>query len=133
MKWFVLCVAVFLGSIVLFAAIPTSALIWARNVMVQPLEVFTDRTRPAMDPSTGSAGPTHDGGNPPETRRRETIQADVAGRARVIDGDTIEVSSSTVDRGGARSGSVWPHSSLRHRCAGERAALSCGDPALVVR
>ena len=96
MKWFLLSVAVFLGSMVLFAAIPTSALIWARNVMVQPLEVFTDRTRPATDPTSGSAGPMHDGGNPPETRRRETIQADVAGRARVIDGDTIEVSSARI-------------------------------------
>ena len=67
---------------VLFAAIPTSALIWARNVMVQPLEVFTDRTRSATDPTSGSARPMHDGGNPHETRRRETIQADVAGRAR---------------------------------------------------
>ena len=44
MKWILLSIAVFLGSMVLFAAIPRSALIWARNVMVPPLEVFTDRT-----------------------------------------------------------------------------------------
>ena len=92
MKWFLLFVAVFAGSMVLFAAIPRSALIWARNVVVQPLEV-TDDSRTASGPTSGSAGSTDDGVNPVETRRREPIQADVAGRARVIDGDTIEVGS----------------------------------------
>ena len=92
MKWFLLSVAVFVGSMVLFAAIPRSALIWARNVIVQPLDV-TDDSRTASGPTTGSAGSTDDGVNPIETRRREPIQADVAGRARVIDGDTIEVGS----------------------------------------
>ena len=92
MKWFLLSVAVFVGSMVLFAAIPRSALIWARNVIVQPLDV-TDDSRTASGPTTGSAGSTDDGVNPIETRRREPIQPDVAGRARVIDGDTIEVGS----------------------------------------
>ena len=92
MKWFLLSVAVFVGSMVLFAAIPRSELIWARNVIVQPLYV-TDDSRTASGPTTGSAGSTDDGVNPIETRRREPIQADVAGRARVIDGDTIEVGS----------------------------------------
>ena len=92
MKWFLLSVAVFVGSMVLFAAIPRSALIWARNVIVQPLEVTND-SRTASGPSSVSAGSTNDGVNPIETRRREPIQADVAGRARVIDGDTIEVGS----------------------------------------
>ena len=123
MKWFLLCVAVFLGSMVLFAAIPTSALIWARNVMVQPLEVFTDRTRPATDPSSGSAGRMHDGGNPPETRRRETIQADVAGRARVIDGDTIEVSSARIRLFGIDA----PESA--QRCLAGSRRWSCGEQA----
>ena len=95
MKWFLLSVAVFLGSIVLFAAIPRSALIWARNLIVQPLEVANE-SRTASDPTSGSQGPTQDGINPVESRRRESIQADVAGRARVIDGDTIEVASARV-------------------------------------
>ena len=90
MKWFLLFVAVFAGSMVVFIAIPRSALIWARNVMVQPLEV-TDDSRTVSGPTTGSAESTDDGVNPGESRRREPIQADVAGRARVIDGDTIEV------------------------------------------
>ena len=92
MKWFLLSAAVFVGSMVLFAAIPRSALIWARNVIVQPLEV-TDDSRTASGPTTGSAGSTDDALNRVETRGREPIQADVAGRARVIDGDTIEVGS----------------------------------------
>ena len=123
MKWFLLCVAVFLGSMVLCAAIPTSTLIWARNVMVQPLEVFTDRTRPATDPSSGSAGLMHDGGNSPETRRRETIQADVAGRARVIDGDTIEVSSARIRLFGVDA----PESA--QRCLAESRRWPCGEQA----
>ena len=65
-------------------------MIWARNLVVQPLEV-TDDSRTASGPTTGSAGSTDDALNRVETRRREPIQADVAGRARVIDGDTIEV------------------------------------------
>ena len=77
---------------VLFAAIPPSALIWARNMVVQPLEVADD-SRTVSGPTTGSAGSTDDGVNPGESRRRERIQADVARRARVIDGDTIEVGS----------------------------------------
>ena len=77
---------------VLFAAIPPSALIWARNMVVQPLEVADD-SRTISGPTTGSAGSTDDGVNPGESRRRERIQADVARRARVIDGDTIEVGS----------------------------------------
>ena len=89
-KWFLLSVAVFIGSMVLFAAIPRSALIWARNVMVQPLEVEDD-SRTALGPTTGPAESTDDGVNLVGTRQRETVQADVAGRARVIDGDTIEV------------------------------------------
>ena len=123
MKWFLLCVAVFLGSMVLFAAIPRSALIWARNVMVQPLEVFTDRTRPATDPSSGSAGPAHEGVNPVETRRRETIQADVAGRTRVIDGDTIEVSSARIRLFGIDA----PESA--QRCLAGSRRWSCGEQA----
>ena len=89
-KWFLLSVAVFIGSMVVFAAIPRSALIWARNVMVQPLEVEDD-SRTALGPTTGPAESTDDGVNLVGTRQRETVQADVAGRARVIDGDTIEV------------------------------------------
>ena len=89
-KWFLLSVAVFIGSMVLFAAIPRSALLWARNVMVQPLEVEDD-SRTALGPTTGPAESTDDGVNLVGTRQRETVQADVAGRARVIDGDTIEV------------------------------------------
>ena len=123
MKWFLLCVAVFLGSMVLFATIPMSALIWARNVVVQPLEVFTDRTRPATDPSSGSAGPAHEGVGPVEARRRETIQADVAGRARVIDGDTIEVSSARIRLFGIDA----PESA--QRCLAGTRRWPCGEEA----
>ena len=71
-KWIVLSVAVFLGSTMVFVAIPQPALHWARTVVVQPLAVFTDGTRPAVGSTSDSAGPTHDAVNPVDTRRRET-------------------------------------------------------------
>ena len=62
--------------------------------MTSSLRPFTRTFGTALaGPTTGSAGSTDDGVNPGESRRRERIQADVARRARVIDGDTIEVGS----------------------------------------
>ena len=65
----------------------------------------------------------HAGGNPPETRRRETIQADVSGRARVIDGDTIEVSSARIRLFGIDA----PESA--QRCLAGSRCWPCGEQA----
>ena len=95
-KWILLSVAVFLGSIVAFVAMPRSTLHWARNVVVQSLEVFTDgSTRVAVRTNVPGAR-TDAGSDRVESRRRETIQSDLAGRARVIDGDTIEVGTARI-------------------------------------
>ena len=98
--WFFLSVAVSLR----FACCSSpplpqcSALIWARNLIVQPLEV-PDDSRTASVPTHLFEGPRPDAFNAVESRSTfATIQADVAGRARVIDGDTIEVA---LERGSA--------------------------------
>ena len=96
MQWVLLSVAVFLSSIAAFVAMARSALHWARTVVVQSVEVFTDDSRPAVAPTNVPAARTDAGSDRAESRRRETIQSDLAGRARVIDGDTIEVGSARV-------------------------------------
>ena len=90
MKWVLLSVAVFIGSIAVFIAIPRPALVWMAN----SVGVFVGEASPGSDSTSGSQRPAIAGGGDSfETRRREAVQADVAGRARVIDGDTIDVQS----------------------------------------
>ena len=96
MKWIVLSVAVFLGSTMVFVAVPQPALHWARTVVVQSLEVFTDGTAPVAVRTNVPAARTDAGSDRAESRQRETIQSDLAGRARVIDGDTIVVGSARI-------------------------------------
>ena len=92
MKWVLLFVAVFIGSIAVFVAIPRPAFLWVAN----SVGVFSGGVSPASDATSAPQRSASAGGNSFETRRRETIQADVAGRARVIDGDTIEVPSTRI-------------------------------------
>ena len=92
MKWVLLFVAVFIGSIAVFVAIPRPAFLWVAN----SVGVFSGGVSPASDATSAPQRSANAGGNSFETRRRETIQADVAGRARVIDGDTIEVPSTRI-------------------------------------
>ena len=95
-KWIVLSVAVFLGSTVAFVAMPRPALHCARTVVVQSLEVFTDGSAPVAARSDDSAVRTDAGSDRAESGRRETMQSELAGRARVTDGDTIEVGSARI-------------------------------------
>ena len=176
MKWILLSVAVFLGSVAVFVAMPRSALLWVAN----SLPVFGDgvahvggstRAIPlsgkgvtgacsaahfgehfvsecqagprgaAVDPAAGKPAPVAgtrsrqkngpggstsrpqgsapDEVNPVESRRRETIQADVAGRARVIDGDTIGCSSDIDSSCGTFAGK-------RHHVVGDDDVLRIG-------
>ena len=95
-KWILVSVAVFLGSVVAFVAMPRPALHWARNVVVQCVEVFTDGSGPVVVRTNDPGARANDGNDHVESRTRETIQSDLAGRARVIDGDTIEVGSARI-------------------------------------
>ena len=96
MKWTLLCVAVFLGSIAVFVAMPRSALFAVLNVMEQTLGLSVDGSGSVMERTDDPAASANDGTDRVESRRRETIQSDLAGRARVIDGDTIEVGTARV-------------------------------------
>ena len=92
MKWVVVWVAVFLGSVAVFVAIPTPALYWVANF----LDVFGDGSAQVGDPTSGRLKPASDGDDSVETRKTGTFQADLTGRARVIDGDTIEVGTARI-------------------------------------
>ena len=78
-KWILLSVAVFLGSIVAFVAMPRPTLHWARNVVVQSLEVVTDGSTPVAVRTNVPGARTDAGSARVESRRRETIQSDLAG------------------------------------------------------
>ena len=96
MKWALLSVAVFLVSIAVFVAMPRSALFAVLSGMEQTLELFVDGSGSVLERTDGPAAPANDGTDRVESRRRETNQSDLAGRARVIDGDTIEVGTARV-------------------------------------
>ena len=92
MKWAVVWVAVFLGSVVVFAAIPRPALLWMADFLV----LSGDDIAQVRGPTSDSAGPPSRGGEAIETRTAGTFRSDLAGRARVIDGDTIEVGAARI-------------------------------------
>ena len=120
MKWMLLFVGVFIGSIAVFVAIPRPALLWVAH----SVGVFGGDVSPARGATTGIARTsTSAAGDALETRRRETIQSDVAGRARVIDGDTIEVQSARIRLYGIDA----PESAQRCREGNRR--WSCGEQA----
>ena len=119
MKWVLLSVAVFLGSVAVFVAMPRSALLWVAN----SLPVFGDGVAHVGGSTSRPQGSAPDEVNPVETRRRETIQADVAGRARVIDGDTIEVGSARIRLFGVDA----PESA--QGCLAGSGRWSCGEQA----
>ena len=92
MKWILVPVAVFLGALVLFVAIPRPVLVRTLDVMEHALDSFTAVFRPAMDRKTERTEPMVDEVRVPiESRRPETFQSDLSGIARVLDGDTIEI------------------------------------------
>ena len=124
MKRALLFVAVFLGSIAVFVAMPTSALFAVLNVMEQTLElVVVDGGESVMEPTHDLAAPANDGTDRIEVRRRETTQSDLAGRARVIDGDSIEVGTARVRLFGVDA----PESA--QRCVAQGRRWPCGEHA----
>ena len=93
MRWVLMFVGVFLGALILFVAMPRPALLWVVNT----LDVFGGGTTARVGaPASTAQVSARDAGDSLETRQRETVHADLAGHARVIDGDTIEVDSARV-------------------------------------
>ena len=119
MKWVVVWVAVFLGSVVVFVAIPRPVLLW----MADSLDIFADDIAPVREPGRGSVRPADDGGDSIETRTTGKFQSDLAGRARVIDGDTIEVGTARIRLFGVDA----PEST--QRCVAGSRRWSCGEQA----
>ena len=119
MKWIVIWVAVFLGSVVVFVAIPGPVLNWLANF----LDVSGDGIAEVDDPTRARAEPANDRGHSVTTRTTRTFQADLAGRARVIDGDTIEVRKARI-----RLFGVDAPESAQSCLAGNR-RWSCGERA----
>ena len=119
MKWVVVWVAVFLGSVVVFVAIPTPALYWVAS----SLDVFGDGRAKVGDPTSGRLRPASDGDDSVETRTTGTFRANLAGRARVIDGDTIEVGTARIRLFGVDA----PESAQRCMSRGRR--WQCGQQA----
>ena len=119
MKWVVMWVAVFIGSVVVFVAIPRSALLW----VVNSLDIFGDGIAQVSDRTNAPVGPANDGGDSVETRTTGTFQADLTGRSRVIDGDTIEVGAARIRLFGVDA----PESAQRCVSGGRR--WSCGEQA----
>ena len=119
MKWVVVWGAVFLGSVVVFVAIPRPALLW----MADFLALVGDDIARVRGPTSDPAGPPSHGGDSIETRTTGTFQSDLAGRARVIDGDTIEVGTARIRLFGVDA----PESA--QSCLAESGRWSCGEQA----
>ena len=119
MKWVVMWFAVFIGSVVVFVAIPRSALLWVAN----SLDIFGDGIAQVSDRTSAPVGSANDGGGSVETRANGTFQADLTGRSRVIDGDTIEVAKTRIRLFGVDA----PESAQRCVSGGRR--WSCGEQA----
>ena len=101
MKWFLVPIAVFLGALALFVAMPRTILVRTLDVMEHSLDSVTAVFRPVMNQTTERAEPTVDRVEPTvdgvrvraQSGTPETFRADLSGIARVLDGDTIEIDS----------------------------------------
>ena len=93
MKWVLLGVGVFVCSVALFAAVARPAMLGVADAAWHSGEVFANVIGRVAGKVTGQVdGP----GNRAKGRRDETFSADLSGRARVIDGDTIEIGGARV-------------------------------------
>ena len=117
MKWALLAVAVFVCAFALFAAVPRPVMLGVFDAAGHSFGAVVNVVGRVADRATGQVDRVD---TPAGSRRTETFAADLSGRARVIDGDTIEL-------GAARGASAWGG------CAGERTELSCRRRTLALR
>ena len=93
MKFALLAVAVFVGALGLFVSVPQAYLIGAAEVVEHSVESVADVVGRLTGRTRGSADEADPGvGN----AMAATFAADLSGRARVVDGDTIEVGGARV-------------------------------------
>ncbi len=120
MKWILLALAVFVCAVALFAAVPRPFLFRAVDAVEHSLDTFSDAIRRVA----GWAGEGVEGaGNGTGSGRVVALDADLSGRARVIDGDTIEVGGARVRLHGVDA----PESAQTCLAGGER--WPCGQRA----
>ena len=110
MKLVLSAVAVFVCAVALFAAVPRPATMGVANAATYSQDAFVNAIGRVADRATGQVDKR--GGS----LRAETVAADVSGRARVIDGDTIEVGGARVRLHGVDA----PESAQTCRAGGER-------------
>ena len=94
-KWALLAVAVavFLCAFALFAAVPRPVMLGVFDAADHSFEAFMNVVGGVADRATGQVDRAD---TPAGSRRTETFAADLSGRARVIDGDTIELGAARV-------------------------------------
>ena len=94
-RWIAVPIAVFLGALVLFAAMPRSSLIRMVDIVEHSLDSVASLVRPAEDRigdrADRAAGAAGEASRAAASGRAGAFRADVSGVARVLDGDTIEI------------------------------------------
>ena len=94
-RWIAVPVAVFLGALVLFAAMPRSSLIRMLDIVEHSLDSVASLVRSAEDRigdrADRAAGAAGEASRAAASGRAGAFRADVSGVARVLDGDTIEI------------------------------------------
>ena len=90
-RWSAVPIAVFLGALVLFAAMPRSSLIRALDIVERSLDSVATVVRPAADRGDSADRAAGEARRHTGSGRGGTSRADVSGIARVLDGDTIEI------------------------------------------
>ena len=118
MKWALLAVALFVCAFALFAVvIPRPVMLGESDAAGHSFRAFVNVVGRVADWATGQVAGAD---TPAGSRRTETFAADMSGRARVIDGDTIELGAARVRLHGGG-------------CAGEHTELSCRRRTLALR
>ena len=127
MKWALLAVAMFVGTLSLFAAVSPSALMRAVEVAAPSVDRFDDSVARLVDRARqylGEAGRGIAG-----TDGGVALAAELSGHARVIDGDTIEVGGTRIRLDGVdapESGQSCLAGGARWAC-GERATRALAE------
>ena len=93
MKWALLAVAVFVCAFALFAAVPRPVMLGVFDAAGHSFGAFVNVVGRVADWATGQVDRAD---TPAGSRRTETFAADLSDRARVIDGDTIELGAARV-------------------------------------
>ena len=127
MKWFLLAVGVFVCVVALFAATPWPAMLGVADAVGHSVEAVVN----GIEHLAGRKAVHVDGARDrPGSPRNEAFAADLSGRARVIDGDIIDIGGARVRlhgvdapesaQGCLAGGERWPCGSRATRALAQR-------------